>query len=350
MGVTRLSAALSMAVMAPFAAFSAHAQIVGNPQAPGAQRPTVLPGANGVPVVNIVTPSAAGVSRNRFTQFDVNAAGAVLNNSRSDVQTTIGGFVTGNPWLAKGTAKVILGEVESVNPSLLRGAVEVAGSRAEVVIANPAGISVDGASFINASHVTLTTGTPVLNGGSLEGYVVRGGTIVVDGQGIDLRNADYGAIYARAVQANARILAQDLTVVTGAAQVSADGSSVSALPAGEAATGAGGVGGTTAAGSPTADGRTTASRASATGTKPVGYALDVAALGGMYANKIFLIGTEDGFGARMWGDAISSRELVMRYVAGIENRGLLKSEGKLEITADRVINGGKVASGGTLQV
>ncbi|MDB5818306.1 MAG: hypothetical protein JWQ11_1946, partial [Rhizobacter sp.] len=110
-------AALSMAAAATFGLVPVHAQIVANPQAPGSQRPTVLPGANGVTVVDIVTPSAAGVSRNRFTQFDVNAAGAVLNNSRTNVQTTIGGFVTGNPWLAKGTANVILGEVESVNPS-----------------------------------------------------------------------------------------------------------------------------------------------------------------------------------------------------------------------------------------
>ena len=33
---------------------------------------------------------------------------------------------------------------------------------AELVIANPSGIQVNGAGFINASGVTLTTGTPVL--------------------------------------------------------------------------------------------------------------------------------------------------------------------------------------------
>ena len=54
----------------------AFAQVVADPAAPGNQRPTVINAPNGVPVVNIQTPSAAGVSRNTYRQFDVDAQGA----------------------------------------------------------------------------------------------------------------------------------------------------------------------------------------------------------------------------------------------------------------------------------
>jgi filamentous hemagglutinin len=116
------------------------AQIVGAPGVAPNLRPTVLLAPNGVPLVNIQTPSAAGVSRNLFNQFDVQRNGAILNNSRTDVQTQLGGFVQGNPYLATGPARIILNEITGGNPTQLRGYVEVGGQRAEVVIANPAGI------------------------------------------------------------------------------------------------------------------------------------------------------------------------------------------------------------------
>ncbi|MDP1685806.1 ESPR-type extended signal peptide-containing protein [Hydrogenophaga sp.] len=67
------------------------AQISADPSAAGHLRPTVLTAPNGVPLVNITTPSAAGVSRNVYRQFDVGTPGAILTNSRTDVQTQLGG-------------------------------------------------------------------------------------------------------------------------------------------------------------------------------------------------------------------------------------------------------------------
>jgi filamentous hemagglutinin len=323
------SAAVGTALAALLAAPLAQAQIVANPMAPGNLRPTVLAAPNGTPIVNVTSPSAAGVSRNLVNQFDVNRNGVVFNNSRNSVQTQLGGWINGNPYLATGPARIILTEVNSANPTQLRGYVEVGGSRAEVIIANPSGISVDGGGTINASRLTLTTGTPQLNAlGGLDSFLVRSGTVTIEGAGLDASRTDFAAILARAVEVNAGIWATDLKVVTGANQVSTDHGQV--MP-------------TTAA-----------------GTAP-GFALDVSQLGGMYANHIFLVGTEAGLGARNAGSIVASAsgapatlagvgQLVVTAAGRLENTGSIQASADATLTAPTFANGGTIASGAQLKI
>ncbi|SET27200.1 ESPR-type extended signal peptide-containing protein [Thorsellia anophelis] len=54
---------------------SVDANIVADANAPGNQRPIIIESANGTPQVNIHTPSASGVSHNKYSQFDVNQKG-----------------------------------------------------------------------------------------------------------------------------------------------------------------------------------------------------------------------------------------------------------------------------------
>ncbi|MGG6124916.1 filamentous hemagglutinin N-terminal domain-containing protein, partial [Pantoea allii] len=78
-------------------------------------------------------------------------------------------------------ARVILNEVNSTNPSQLRGYMEVAGGRAQVIVANPSGIVCDGCGTINAGRMTLTTGKPQLNAdGSIAGYHVERGVVRIE--------------------------------------------------------------------------------------------------------------------------------------------------------------------------
>lgn len=308
-----IAAALGMVLVVPPLA---QAQIIADPNAPGNQRPTVLQTANGVPQVNIQTPSAAGVSRNTYSQFDVSRPGAVLNNSRTNAQTQLGGWVQGNPWLATGSARVILNEVNSANPSQLRGYVEVAGQRAEVIIANPAGINIDGGGFINASRVMLTTGSPVINGGSLDAYRVQGGMVTINGAGLDTSSADYTGILARAVQVNAGIWAKELKVTTGANQVDA--------------------------------GNTSATPIAGTGAAPA-----FAQLGGMYAGKIFLVGTEAGVGVNNAGAiqamGATAGDVVLQSNGWLTNSGSIQASNNTQInTTGPISNSGTVyASGNT---
>ncbi len=303
----------------------AGAQIIADPWAPGAQRPTVLLAPNGVPLVNIQTPSAAGVSRNTYSRFDVARPGVILNNSRTNVQSEMGGWVQGNPWLARGTARVILNEVNSNDPSQLKGYVEVAGQRAQVVIANAAGISCDGCGFINASRATVTTGTPMLSAsGDLTGLRVEKGTVTITGEGLDGRGVDYTDIIARAVALDAGVTAHTLAVTAGAQDVALDRAGGVALISARADGSSGGP------------------------ADPV--AIDVSSLGGMYAGSITLVGNGAGVGVRNAGHiGASAGELVVTTDGRLENTGALTASGRARLDAQAgVANAGIVFAKGAV--
>ncbi|CAM7079235.1 hemagglutinin repeat-containing protein [Escherichia coli] len=296
------------------------AGIVADHGAPGHQQPTITQTASGIPQVNIQTPSAGGVSHNTYSQFDVGNQGVILNNAHNNVQTQLGGMVAGNPWLAKGEARIILNEVNSRNPSQLNGFVEVAGKKAQVVIANPAGISCDGCGFINANRATLTTGQPQMKNGSLTGFSVERGEIQVTGKGMDASRTDYTDIIARSVKINAGIWAQDLKVTTGRnnvdiahGQIEKKTGDVSSQPQ---------------------------------------MALDVASLGGMYAGKIRLVGTETGVGVRNAGHIGAQAGAVTLTADGrIENSGSISAKTDVHLVTTRELhNSGSVYAGQDTQI
>ena len=251
---------------------------------------------------------------NQYRQFDTTTAATVFNNSRGAVQTQSAGWVAGNPWLNAGTARVIVNQVNSQNPSLIRGTLEIAGSRADLIIANPAGLVFDGVNVLNASRTTFAAATPIFNGGNLDGYRVGAGLVVVNGGGLNDGQSDYSTVLARAVQLNAGVWAKQLKLVTGANQLDAGG--------------------------------TVTGPANAT-PSAAGYALDVAALGGMYAGKITLLGTEQGLGARNAGELIAQQAgLSLQTNGWLDNRGRIGSlgGGALTVASSGLSNTGTLAA------
>lgn len=298
----------------------ADTQIIADRTAPHSQQPTILNTGNGLTQVNIQTPSAGGVSRNTYTQFDVGQEGAILNNSRNNAQTQLGGWVQGNPWLAKGEAKVILNEVNSSNPSQLRGYLEVAGKSAQVVIANPSGLVCDGCGVINADRFTLTSGQAVMNQGYLESFRVREGQVTIEGKGLNGSLTPYTDIYARALNINAGVYANELNTVLGQNDIQVKDQAAPQVS-------------------------TAVSNLSTAANMP-NFALDVGQLGGMYAGKIFLVGTENGLGVRNAGSInAAAGQLTLNANGDLMNVGnVIANKDQIAIQAHNVKNSGNISS------
>lgn len=301
--------------------FPAYSAIVADRNAPGNQQATVISTANGLPQVNIQTPGPEGVSRNQYTQFDVDSRGAILNNSHSNTQTRLAGNITGNPWLAKGEARIILNEVNSRDPSRLNGFIEVAGRRAEVVIANPSGITCNGCGFINAERTTLAAGKALMDGGRLKGFDVDKGRLSIEGRGLLAEDSDYTALIARAVNVNARMqVGGELRITTGHNETDPRGNITRIKPGEDAG-------------------------------KPA-FALDVSALGGMYAGKIIMEGTEKGVGVRNAGElGAMAGTLSLRADGQLVNSGVLAGQGDLSVAAKGDLrNTGSLTAGGDVEL
>ena len=225
--------------------------------------------ANDVPVVNIATPNQAGISHNKYNEFNVGKEGMILNNATGQLnQTQLGGLIQNNPNLqASKEAQGIINEVVAPNPSQLQGYLEVAGKQASVMVANPYGITCDGCGVINAPGVTLTNGKPQFDKqGALEALEVKKGGVTIGGKGLDGSGADYVDILSRATELNGKINAKNLSLTQGTNRISFKDGTVKPI-AGD-------------------------------GAKPQ-LAVDTKALGGMYANKIRLVATEDGVGVNL---------------------------------------------------
>ena len=274
--------------------------------------------ANGVPVVNIATPNGAGISHNRFTDYNVGKEGLILNNATGKLNPTqLGGLIQNNPNLkAGGEAKGIINEVTGGNRSLLQGYTEVAGKAANVMVANPYGITCDGCGFINTPHATLTTGKPVMNAdGSLQALEVTEGSITINGAGLDGTRSDAVSIIARATEVNAALHAKDLTVTAGANRITADGR-VSALK-GE-------------------------------GNVPK-VAVDTGALGGMYARRIHLTSTESGVGVNLGNLYAREGDIILSSSGKLVLKNSLAG-GNTTVTGTDVSLSGDNKAGGNLSV
>nr|WP_314977210.1 hemagglutinin repeat-containing protein [uncultured Haemophilus sp.] len=318
---------LMLALGFVFLSPSVHAEdmaIRADKSAPGNQQPTVLQTGNGLPQVNIQTPSAGGVSRNQYSQFDVAEKGAVLNNARKAAQTQMAGWVQGNPNLARGEAKVILNEVNSANPSRLKGYVEVAGKKADVVIANPSGIQCDGCGVINAGRTTLTTGKADVENGELKGYRVKGGKVTVGQKGMDNSQSDYTDIIAEKAEINGGVWSKKgIKVTTGKNNV--DRTNDSVVYVGDKNT-------------------DNTDHTSDTQGENQSYSVDVSQLGGMYAEKIHLVDNGQGLGVRNAGHiGASAGDVKIDSQGRIVNEGVISATYQADLNAEKVIeNKGKV--------
>lgn len=275
----------------------------------------IVSSAGNVPVININKANDKGLSHNVYDKLNVDKNGLIFNNSLAESNTALAGKIQGNSNLTSGSAKVILNEVTSKNASAINGMMEVAGDKADLIIANPNGITVNGGGSINTGKLTLTTGTPDIQNDQLAGYSVNGGTITLG----KLNNSSPTEILSRNVVVTDKVTANELNVVAGNNYVNAAGQ---------------------VTGSVTASGTRNAN------------SIDVSALGGMYANKINLISTESGVGVRNQGIIAGGVNGVNIDANGqlLNNAARIESSGQINIKTNGALNNttGDITSVGTI--
>ncbi|MEL4013208.1 hemagglutinin repeat-containing protein [Dryocola clanedunensis] len=274
--------------------------------------------ANGVPIVNIATPNGAGISHNQFKDYSVGKEGIILNNATGQLnQTQLGGLIQGNANLKAGAeARGIINEVTGGSRSQLQGYTEVAGKAANVMVANPYGITCNGCGFINTPNATLTTGRPVFDAsGNVQSLDVTKGSILVEGKGLDASQADALTIISRATEINAQIHARDLKVIAGANRVTADGKATAIAGEGPAPT----------------------------------VSIDTGALGGMYANRIHLVSSEKGVGVNLGNLDARQGDIILDASGRLTVKNSLAS-GSLTAKGDGVVLNGEHKAAGSLNV
>src|SRR5690349_225888 len=248
---------------------------IADPFAPIGFTPQIASTPNGVPMVHISAPNAAGLSLNRYQSFDVDPIGLIFNNSLVSGNSQLGGALSANPNLSGRSARVILNEVRGSAGSILAGPVEVFGAPATLIFANPNGITVNGARFINSPQVTLTTGTPLwTNNGAVTNdfasatglaFDVAGGRIAVERAGLSAPGRL--DLIAESFLIDGAIQASDaLNVIAGRQRVEHESLALSAN--------------------------------GAQGPSPVTRSIDATAFGAMTAGQIRIISSDQGLGVR----------------------------------------------------
>ncbi|HIG9190551.1 TPA: filamentous hemagglutinin N-terminal domain-containing protein [Klebsiella pneumoniae] len=280
--------------------------------------PTSYTHSSGATVIDIEKPNAAGVSHNLYRDFNVGANGTILNNSGDDVSHSTFGNIARNNNLTDGSASVILNEVTSKNANSLKGFIEVNGQKADVVIANPNGITCSGCSFVNTNKAILTTGkVNMTDDGAIGSYTVTGGTLTIGENGMNAANG-YAVLLADAIKINGKVQANNALVSAG--NFTMDNSSGSVTSAGKKAT-------------------------LIQMTVNPQYSIDVSSLGGIEANSISMVGNNIGFGVRNKGSIISNGTLMLTSNGNLLNKGSITGKGLLSqvSTVTGITNDGSIA-------
>jgi adhesin HecA-like repeat protein len=197
---------------------------------------------------------------------------------------------TNNNLLSSGSAKVILNEVTSGNASQLLGYTEIAGAKADLILANPNGISCAGCGFINTSRLLMVAGSSNFDSGGNLGFNLKEQAnpnlyvplITIEGLGLDISRTTSTDIVASAIKLLSSIYGSDDTALT--------------IKAGKG-------------------------RYDYTSKEIIGdnsknnseavFAIDASNLAKIQSGQVFLIATKEGVGVNMAAEILASSEVVI---------------------------------------
>ena len=258
--------------------FNIFAEIVPDPASIGARATKT---ASGIDQLDITAPNKNGTSYNSLKELQVSEQGLILNNNKDIVvNTKTAGYVTRNRNLDNSiAASLIITEVTGKNKTNINGTVEVAGKRADLVMANRNGIYVNGGNFLNTDRVTLTTGSLEMKNGDLVAINVSQGQIGIGRNGIDALNLTDLELLGKTIDVSGVIKASKETRLL------------------------------VSAGGQTYEYKT--KEVKSKGESYKGIAIDGKAVGSMYAGKIDIISNDKGAGVNTKGDLVSVDDIVL---------------------------------------
>ena len=265
-------------VLLLFFNFNIFSEIVPDPASIGTK---VTRTASGVEQIDIARPTGNGTSYNSLKELQVGERGLILNNNKNIVvQTEIAGLVVRNRNLDNGTeANLIITEITGKNRTGINGYVEVAGKRADIVIANRNGIHVNGGGFLNSDRVTLTTGRLNMENGDLKSIDVTEGKVSIGEKGVDALSLSDLELIGKTVDVSGIIKGSKDTRVL------------------------------ISAGGQTYEYKT--KKVTGKGETYEGIAVDGKAAGSMYAGKIDIISNDRGAGVNTKGDLVSIDDVTI---------------------------------------
>ncbi|WP_298955586.1 hemagglutinin repeat-containing protein, partial [uncultured Campylobacter sp.] len=315
----RLAALLLLSLLAP--CFS-YCEIIPDNSAPVNHRASVSQTPNAPATqIDIASPNDKGVSINEYSKFNTPKEGTVFNNSQAGSISKTAGYIPPNPRLNRGEAKLIINQVNSPLPSNLQGNIEIAGRKADLIIANPSGINVNGATIINSSSTTLSTATPTYENGHLKSLnISKEGSINIGANGLN-DNGDYLNVISNSLKLEGKIYANEINVVATDGKVSLKNTN-SGLR------------------------QDNLKIEQEGGSHPKGVSIDSSALGGMYAGKINIISTKDGAGINNKGAILADSSLKIDANGDLINEGKLGSNGQAQINSKTISNqkGSKISA------
>ena len=294
------------------------AEVVPDPVSIGNARASRT--ASGIEQLDIATPNAKGLSYNSLLELQVSEQGLILNNNPHIVaDTQIAGLVARNRNLDKsGSANLIVTEITGKNRTNINGYVEVAGDRADIVMANRNGITVNGGGFLNTSRVTLTSGKLNMADGELKSIDVESGNVRIGEKGIDALSLTDLELVAKTVDIDGIIKGSTDTKV----RISAGGQ--------------------------TYEYKT--KEVTSKGKTYSGIAVDGKSAGSMYAGKIDIISNDKGAGVNTKGDLVSVDDVVLTANGDITTNKVNAGKKVVYKTPKKVRIKGETTSGKKVQI
>ena len=289
------------------------AEILADTNAPKSNQPTILKTPNNAIQVDIVKPNNKGVSINEYSKFNTTDKGTILNNSRNEADTITGSYIHANPRLSEGSAKLIVNKINSNKKSSLKGNIEIAGDKADLMIANPSGIDIDGVHFINSKSTTLTSAELKFKDGALNNIDVKQGEISISNRGLK-DESNYLNIISKTAKISANVYANNLNIITGKNRLDKDLNILSS---------------------------------SSDDTK---ISIDTSNLGGMYANRIKLIATNKGIGVNNNAKIVANNDISINLNGDLINKADLISNDNINIKAKDIKNSGRMVANSSLNL